>query len=85
MDQWRIDDFADSAARNRTAVQECLSADATLAEVKSDAEAAVRSGAKSTPSFYIEGGIMTGAQPLTVFRPILDSVYATKTAPAPVQ
>lgn len=74
--------FADSASLNRTAFQECLSADATLAEVKSDAEAAVRSGAKSTPSFYIEGGIMAGAQPLTVFRPILDSVYAEKTKPA---
>ena len=74
--------FADSASLNRTAFQECLSADATLAEVKSDAEAAVRSGAKSTPSFYIEGGIMAGAQPLTVFRPILDSVYAAKTAVA---
>ncbi len=72
--------FADSASLNRTAFQECLSADATLAEVKSDAEAAVRSGAKSTPSFYIEGGIMAGAQPLSVFRPILDSVYAVKTA-----
>ena len=74
--------FADSASLNRTAFQECLSADATLAEVKSDAEAAVRSGAKSTPSFYIEGGIMAGAQPLTVFRPILASVYAAKTAGA---
>lgn len=74
--------FADSASLNRSAFQECLSADATLAEVKSDAEAAVRSGAKSTPSFYIEGGIMAGAQPLAVFRPILDSVYAAKTAPA---
>jgi protein-disulfide isomerase len=74
--------FADSASLNRTAFQECLSADATLAEVKSDAEAAVRSGAKSTPSFYIEGGIMAGAQPLTIFRPILDSVYAAKTATA---
>ncbi len=74
--------FADSASLDRKAFQACLTTDATLAEVKSDAEAAVRSGAKSTPSFYIEGGIMAGAQPLTVFRPILDSVYAAKTAPA---
>jgi protein-disulfide isomerase len=74
--------FADSAALDRKAFQECLNTDATLAEVKSDAEAAVRSGAKSTPSFYIEGGIMAGAQPLTVFRPILDSIYAAKTTPA---
>lgn len=74
--------FADSASLDRKAFQECLNTDATLAEVKSDAEAAVRSGAKSTPSFYIEGGIMAGAQPLTVFRPILDSIYAAKTTPA---
>ena len=74
--------FADSASLDRKAFQECLNTDATLAEVKSDAEAAVRSGAKSTPSFYIEGGIMAGAQPLAVFRPILDSIYAAKTTPA---
>ena len=74
--------FADSASLDRTAFQECLSTEATLAQVKSDAEAAVRTGATSTPSFYIEGGIMAGARPLTVFRPILDSVYAEKTKPA---
>lgn len=74
--------FADSASLDRKAFQECLSTNATRAEVKSDAEAAVRSGAKSTPSFYIEGGIMAGAQPLAVFRPILDSIYAAKTTPA---
>jgi protein-disulfide isomerase len=72
--------FADSASLNRAAFQECLSTNATRAEVKSDAEAAVRAGATSTPSFYIEGGIMAGAQPVAVFGPILDSVYAAKTA-----
>ena len=71
--------FADSASLDRTALPSCLSRRAVRAEVKSDAEAAVRSGAKSTPSFYIEGGILAGAQPVAVFRPILDSIYAAKT------
>lgn len=73
--------FADSASLDRAAFQTCLSADATRAEVESDAAAAVRSGATSTPSFYIEGGLLAGAQPVAVFRPILDSIYAAKTAP----
>ncbi|MEZ4412284.1 MAG: thioredoxin domain-containing protein [Gemmatimonadales bacterium] len=74
--------FADSASLDSAAFKECLTTGATRATIESDAKAAVNSGAKSTPSFYIEGGIMAGAQPVTVFRPILDSIYAVKTAPA---
>jgi len=73
--------FADSASLDRTAFQACLTTGATKSEVESDAQASVRSGAKSTPNFYIEGGILPGAQPVEVFRPILDSIYAVKTAP----
>jgi protein-disulfide isomerase len=74
--------FADSASLDRAAFQTCLSTGATRAEVESDAAAAARAGATSTPSFYIEGGILAGAQPVAVFRPILDSIYAAKTKPA---
>lgn len=72
--------FADSASLDRAAFQTCLSTGATRSEVESDAAAAVRAGATSTPSFYIEGGILAGAQPVAVFGPILDSIYAAKTA-----
>jgi len=71
--------LADSASLDAAAFQQCLSTGATQAVVKSDAEGAVRSGATSTPSFYIEGGIMAGAQPVAVFRTILDSIVTTKT------
>lgn len=74
--------FADSASLDRTAFQTCLQTAATRGEVESDAQAAARAGAQSTPSFYIEGGILPGAQPAQVFRPILDSIYAAKTKPA---
>jgi protein-disulfide isomerase len=71
--------LADSAGLDRTAFQQCLSTGAMQPVVKSDAESAARSGANSTPSFYIEGGIMPGAQPVAVFRTILDSIVAVKT------
>jgi protein-disulfide isomerase len=71
--------LADSAGLDAKAFQQCLSTGAMQAVVKSDAESAARSGANSTPSFYIEGGILPGAQPVGVFRTILDSIVAIKT------
>lgn len=56
----------------------CLDRGETRALVRSDAEGAVRSGATSTPSFYIEGGMLSGAQPIGVFRQVLDSIYRVK-------
>lgn len=72
--------LADSAALDRKAFRDCLVAGTTRGEVESDAQTAVREGARSTPSFLIEGRMMTGAYPADVFRTILDSIYATKTA-----
>lgn len=58
----------------------CLESGAGRKQVQSDAAGASRAGASSTPSFYIEGGMMAGAQPITVFRPILDSIVKQKSA-----
>jgi protein-disulfide isomerase len=71
--------LADSAGLDAKAFQGCLSTGAMQPVIKADAESAARSGATSTPSFYIEGGIMPGAQPVAVFRTVLDSIVAVKT------
>src|SRR5713226_288973 len=42
----------------------------------------VASGATSTPTFYIEGALLEGAAPVSVFRAVLDSIYQSKTAAA---
>jgi protein-disulfide isomerase len=72
--------LADSAGISKPALLTCLESPETLQAVMADAEGAARSGASSTPTFYIEGGLVEGAQPLAVFRKVLDSVYAAKTA-----
>lgn len=63
---------------NREQMLGCLERSETLPLIRQDAEGAVRSGARSTPSFYIEGGMMSGAQPIAVFRQVLDSLVRVK-------
>ncbi len=70
--------LADSAKISKPALTECVKSPATNEEVRADAEGASRAGAASTPTFYIEGGLLVGAQPVEIFRHVLDSIYAVK-------
>jgi len=70
--------LADSAGISKPALLACVRAPGTQGEVRADADGAERSGAGSTPTFYIEGGLLVGAQPLPVFKQVLDSIYAVK-------
>lgn len=70
--------LADSVKIAKPALLECVRSPATRAEVRAEAEGSERSGASSTPTFYIEGGLLAGAHPLPVFRQVLDSIYREK-------
>jgi len=73
--------LADSAGVDRAALTACLQTKATRPLVQADYDGSVRTGAHATPSFYIEGGLMSGDEPIAVFRPILDSIIAAKAHP----
>ena len=72
--------LADSAGLSRKPLLACLAAPETRQDLQAEAKGAERAGATSTPTFYIEGGLMSGALPVEVFRQVLDSIYAVKTA-----
>jgi protein-disulfide isomerase len=72
--------LADSAKLSKPALLACLRSPATEQTVRADAQGAERSGANSTPTFYIEGGLLVGAQPVEVFRQVLDSILRLKRA-----
>jgi protein-disulfide isomerase len=74
--------LADSVGANRQAFATCVESGETRALVKADYEGSLRSGANATPSFYIEGGLMSGDRPMDQFRPILDSIYRARTSTA---
>ena len=73
--------LADSVSIPVDPFRKCLADRETLQEIANDAKGASQSGASSTPSFYIEGGLLPGAQPIEVFRQILDSIYTVRSAP----
>jgi protein-disulfide isomerase len=70
--------LADSAGLSKKPLLACLQAPETREDLKAEAQGSLRSGATSTPTFYIEGGLMEGAVPFEVFQRVLDSVYAVK-------
>jgi predicted DsbA family dithiol-disulfide isomerase len=71
--------LGDSLKLPKAKLTACLVTNATRDAVRDDAEGAVKAGAESTPTFYIEGGLLRGALPPEIWRPILDSIYLAKT------
>jgi protein-disulfide isomerase len=72
--------LGDSAGLSKKTLLTCLQSPETRKAVRLDAEGSERSGATSTPSFYIEGGLLAGAAPVEAFSQVLDSVYVVKTS-----
>ena len=72
--------LADSLRLSPDRIRACLESGQTREAIRDDAAGATRSGANSTPTFYIEGGLLIGAWPPEVWRPILDSLYRVKRA-----
>lgn len=70
--------LADSAKIRRRDMLPCLTRGETRELVRSEAEEVARVGIQSTPTFIIEGKLLRGAAPATVFKGILDSIYAEK-------
>lgn len=70
--------YGDSVGANREALASCVRDGTMRDSVRTDAEGGVRSGAHSTPTFYIEGGLIVGAQPVETFRAVLDSIVRAK-------
>jgi len=71
--------LADSVHGSRGELQVCLTTKATRSLVEADVDGSRRSGATSTPTFYIEGTLIVGSQPFSLFKQVLDSIVAVKT------
>ncbi len=70
--------LADSAQLDREALDQCFDTGAVRELVQREAQSNFQSGLRSTPVFVIEGGLLRGAQPMQIWRPILDSILEAK-------
>ncbi|HTS88362.1 MAG TPA: thioredoxin domain-containing protein [Gemmatimonadales bacterium] len=76
--------LADSAGIPRPEMLDCLQKHEMLGLVQAEAEGAAKSGVHATPTAYIQGvGLIAGAQPVAVFREVLDSLWRDKTEKKP--
>jgi protein-disulfide isomerase len=56
--------------------EKCLAENKTLARVQADIEEGRKTKVKSTPTFFINGQLINGAQPIEVFAEIIDEELA---------
>jgi protein-disulfide isomerase len=70
--------LGDSLRVSREQLTRCLESGSVRDIILAEAQMSLRAGIQSTPSFVIEQGILAGAQPIEVWRPILDSLIAVK-------
>ncbi len=61
---------------NQTEFLECLSGDRPIDKVQGDLDFAVNFGVMSTPTFFINGLLLVGSQPIDVFQSVIDKELA---------
>jgi protein-disulfide isomerase len=68
--------YATDLGLDVTAFQSCLASDRNNAFIQADSDFAVSMGVQSTPTFFINGLAVIGAQPLEVFKQVIDKELA---------
>lgn len=67
---------ANEVGLDATAFEACLGSGKYQAEIKKDIEEGSRVGVNGTPAFFINGRLLTGAQPLEAFTRLIDDELA---------
>ncbi|HHO54569.1 MAG TPA: hypothetical protein ENK18_27770 [Deltaproteobacteria bacterium] len=79
---WSDDDYvrlATDVGVKKKPFKECLASNRHAATVEDDVQDGRRAGMSGTPGFYINGVVLTGAQPISVFSEIIDRELARVT------
>jgi protein-disulfide isomerase len=68
----KLSGFAKEMGLDMAKFDPCLTNDETLARVQADTQEGQAAGVRGTPTFFINGQPLVGAQPLTAFQQVLD-------------
>jgi protein-disulfide isomerase len=71
-----FDSLASTAGVDMKAYHGCISGHLMKPTIDADIDRATKAGVESTPTFLIGGTMVTGAQPLAIFRQVIDSALA---------
>ena len=68
--------YAKDLSLDLTAFESCMSGHKYQEEIQADSDFAINLGINSTPTFFINGLAVVGAQPLNVFQQVIDKELA---------
>jgi predicted DsbA family dithiol-disulfide isomerase len=68
--------YARDLSLELTSFEACLNSRKYQDEVQADSDFALNLGVRSTPTFFINGLAVVGAQPLDVFKQVIDKELA---------
>ena len=72
--------IADETGVDRTKFDECLASDQFTGAIDVDMTDGAAVGVSGTPAFFVNGRLLSGAQPVEAFKEIIDAELATKAA-----
>lgn len=72
----RLDAFAETLALDTAAFKACMDSDKYMDQVKQDSVDGLQAGVNGTPSFVINGKLVEGAQPFSVFQQEIEAALA---------
>ncbi len=76
----KFEAMASSVGVDVPALRSCVTSSATRPLIQADADRAAQAGASSTPTFFVGGRALVGAQPLAAFREAIDAALAAAAA-----
>lgn len=76
LDEASLRDYAAQVGLDAASFDECLSSQKYLEEVQNDYNDGVSYGVGGTPAFFVNGTLVSGAQPLEVFSQVIDQELA---------
>lgn len=76
LDNAALDEYARSLQLDKELFESCLSSGKFKAGVEDDLQAGLKAGVSGTPAFFINGTLVTGAQPAAVFEKAIEQELA---------
>jgi protein-disulfide isomerase len=64
--------FAKDMGLDMTKFEPCLTSDQTLSRVQADTQEGSQAGVRGTPTFFVNGQALVGAQPIEAFQAAID-------------
>jgi protein-disulfide isomerase len=76
LDDASLKNYAATLGLDTAAFNQCLDSDSTMSEIQKDYQDGITAGVQGTPAFFVNGNLIEGAQPYSVFQAAIEAALA---------